>query len=283
MGTAKFDDGLPSNPKIIEAGATAAWLWLCSVLYCRRGLTDGFIPRVVVPTLAIGLKAPFTHAAKLVACGLWDQDGPNYRVHDFLDWNPSKAQVEGYRANDRERKQARHSKSDSSRNPNGIHPDSERIPSDHSLRVRAHAGGKSEYVSESESEKNALTEESARETTPDPSDLVLAWNTFTFAPIPRCLELNPKRRRLSIRALKARPISEWRQIIQRIEASPFCKGQSDRGWVANFDWLLQDGTAAKVLEGLYDARNGPRPESKSHIPDAAASRALLEATFGGDR
>jgi hypothetical protein len=72
MATAKFDDGITSNPKIIAAGPVASWLWFSSVLYCRRGLTDGLILRIVVPSLVIGLKSPRTHAAKLVEVGLWD-------------------------------------------------------------------------------------------------------------------------------------------------------------------------------------------------------------------
>lgn len=113
MGKATFDDGTSSNPKLITAGAPAAWLWFCGVLYCRRALTDGFIPKVVVPSLAIGLPSPYRHAARLVAAGLWHAtviggiDG--YVVHDYLDWNPTKAQIEAWRSNDKERKRRRKS------------------------------------------------------------------------------------------------------------------------------------------------------------------------------
>lgn len=160
MGTAKFDDGLPSNPKFIRAGAVASWLWVCGVLYCRRGLTDGLIPRVVVPSLVVGLKSPYAHAKRLVEVGLWDVEADDYRVHDFLDWNPSKAQIEGYRAQDRERKQARHS----DRNLNGIHADSKRIPVEKAVTRGTHARAESESVSESESGFGLNGEESARET-----------------------------------------------------------------------------------------------------------------------
>lgn len=162
MATAKFDDGLPSNPKFIAAGAIASWLWVCGVLYCRRGLTDGLIPRIVVPTLVIGLKSPYTHAAKLVDVKLWDVDGQDFRVHDFLDWNPSKQQVEGYRAYDRERKQSKHKgASESVRIPSGIRQEADRIP----YAGATHAGAKSASASVSAELDLSESEESARETT----------------------------------------------------------------------------------------------------------------------
>lgn len=46
----------------------------------------------------------------------------------------------------------------------------------------------------------------------------------------------------------------WRGIIKRLEESPFCVGENDRGWVASFDFLLQPDTANKVLEGKYDSK-----------------------------
>lgn len=46
----------------------------------------------------------------------------------------------------------------------------------------------------------------------------------------------------------------WRDVIDKICASNFCRGQNDRKWVASPDWLLQPETATKVLEGKYDNR-----------------------------
>jgi len=173
MATAKFDDGLTSNPKIIAAGPIASWLWFSSVLYCRRGLTDGLVLRIVVPSLVIGLKSPMAYAAKLVEVGLWDSEGQDFRVHDFLAWNPSKAQIEGYRANDRERKQARHSRRTATTVPAGIQtesePESERIPAQEAVTTHARAKSVSVSVSEDLSSEILISEESARETTIAPA------------------------------------------------------------------------------------------------------------------
>lgn len=89
---------------------------------------------------------------------------------------------------------------------------------------------------------------------PSPQSLVDAWNSGTTAPIPKCKELTPKRRAHAIARLRDATIDIWRDVIARIEASAFCRGQNDRGWVATFDWLLQPETRVKVLEGKYDNR-----------------------------
>lgn len=90
-----------------------------------------------------------------------------------------------------------------------------------------------------------------------------AWNEH--APqLPRCVELNAARRRHGAARLQERPIAEWVPIIRRMNASAFCRGEAEhsRGWRADFDFLLQPGTAAKVLEGKYDDR------TPAHDPDA---------------
>lgn len=46
----------------------------------------------------------------------------------------------------------------------------------------------------------------------------------------------------------------WTAIVLRIAQSPFCCGDNDRKWRADFDWLVKPETAGKVLEGKYDAR-----------------------------
>lgn len=46
----------------------------------------------------------------------------------------------------------------------------------------------------------------------------------------------------------------WSEIVTRISRSDFCNGKSDRGWKADFDFLIQPDSQHKVLEGKYDGR-----------------------------
>jgi hypothetical protein len=105
-------------------------------------------------------------------------------------------------------------------------------------------------IAEAEAEAEASTTRASV-----PSDLVDAWNAITTPPIPRCAKLSHLRDTHVRARLQERPLEEWRDIIARIEASAFCRGTNDRGWLATFDWLVKnDETAVRVLEGKYDTR-----------------------------
>lgn len=103
MSWFKMDDQFPTHPKVMRAGPAAAWLYIAGGCYCTRHLTDGLIPRVVVPTLTI-LPKPYALAAVLVAENLWNEHGDDYLVHDYLEFQPSREQVEKQREEARERR-----------------------------------------------------------------------------------------------------------------------------------------------------------------------------------
>lgn len=104
-----------------------------------------------------------------------------------------------------------------------------------------------------------------------------AWNRITDSPVPQCRDLSTKRRRHARTRLTERPLTEWEQVFQRIQASSFCRGENDRGWVATFDWVAgSPDVALKVLEGKYDDRKKPtlveRPFSAAEVTHAKRAR-----------
>lgn len=76
MTWVKIDDKAPSHPKLIAAGAEAAWLWLCGLCYCNSYQTDGIIPqgalRALNPGAGWDLRKLKKLAEKLVDAGLWE-------------------------------------------------------------------------------------------------------------------------------------------------------------------------------------------------------------------
>ena len=56
----------------------------------------------------------------------------------------------------------------------------------------------------------------------------------------------------------------WVEVIKKLDQSDFCAGDNDRGWVANFDFLLKPETATKVTEGCYD-RKSKKSEPKLFV------------------
>lgn len=94
MTWTRLDDGFPTHPKVIglsDAGFRALVTGLC---YANQHLTDGFIPQGVVKTRA---------AVELCSRKIWGVDNRGgYVIHDFLDYNRSKAEVMNEREMKRE-------------------------------------------------------------------------------------------------------------------------------------------------------------------------------------
>lgn len=95
MSWAKVDDRLHAHPKVRRAGLEAMGLWVLALSHVAAYLTDGRIELEDVKHLA-GSKGPAL-AARLVAAGLWEPDGEGWRVHDYLELNPSAAMVKAER------------------------------------------------------------------------------------------------------------------------------------------------------------------------------------------
>ena len=94
---------------------------------------------------------------------------------------------------------------------------------------------------------------------PSAADAVAIWNEVSDGVLPRVAKLTQARRQSLKRRLVddcRSDIEQWRRYCQRIRASPFCCGENERGWIADFDFALRAGTWVKVTEGKYDKRNG---------------------------
>lgn len=99
--------------------------------------------------------------------------------------------------------------------------------------------------------------------------LVAIWNDRTSRPIPSCREISKYRRQKLTKRLGERVLDQWTEIIDRIQASAFCRGDNERGWVADIDWLIgSPDPAVRVLEGKYDDRKtkGSRADLVNAVP-----------------
>lgn len=95
--TVDFDE----NPKIEQVGEEAAWLYICGLCYAGRNLTDGRIPKTKVTKLVSGRVAARVEA--LLAVGLWVEYSDHYQIHDYLEHQRSREQIENERRSARER------------------------------------------------------------------------------------------------------------------------------------------------------------------------------------
>lgn len=110
----RLDDEYSDHPKIAAAGPLGQLLHLRAINWAARNLTDGKIPRSTLEVIAYGClvgeveRPESLDAHKLIArvvdVGLIAENGDGYAVHDFLDYNPSRKQVESDREKERDRK-----------------------------------------------------------------------------------------------------------------------------------------------------------------------------------
>lgn len=90
MPFAALDDQFHSNPKIIAAGLDGAGLYARALSYCADYLTDGFVPGPWARSVAGRQRRAID---RLVNAGLWVTADGGFRVPDYLDYNPSKADI----------------------------------------------------------------------------------------------------------------------------------------------------------------------------------------------
>jgi hypothetical protein len=121
-----------------------------------------------------------------------------------------------------------------------------------------------------ENQKKGLEEKQKNED----AAIVEAWNKTTLT---KCQNLANGR----ISNLKARLENDfwrenWRQGLEIIAASPFCRGENDRGWVADIDWFIRsDDAVTKALEGKYDAKT--KAVRTSSIPDFQVWHPIIDS------
>ncbi len=105
MPWARLDDEFFSHPKVRKAWRCrpAVGLHALAMSFCMRHGTEGKVPVEFVEDQLpdSGERAAVVDA--LVGAGLWESSGDGWAIHDFLEFNPSNADIEARREADRQR------------------------------------------------------------------------------------------------------------------------------------------------------------------------------------
>ena len=88
----RFEDNFPEHPKVLAVSDSAFRLHVRAVGYCSRLLTDGLLTPAALSSLKSGRRG-LRLAEELVDAGLWEERGDDYKIHDYLHYQPSKADV----------------------------------------------------------------------------------------------------------------------------------------------------------------------------------------------
>lgn len=85
------------------------------------------------------------------------------------------------------------------------------------------------------------------------NEVIEAWNDLAERKrLAKVVKLTPDRQRKLKARISQNTIDEWKTALEAIERSSFLCGDNDRGWKANFDFLLQPSSFTKLIEGVYD-------------------------------
>lgn len=121
------DDEFPEHPKVDALSDGAFRLHVSGMHYCARTLSDGLIPERKTARLKPEFKR--SQLDELLEAGVWHEGGQGcgtdqcptgspgeYVVHDYLQWNKSRAWWEEKRRKDAERLARHRQKKDAERN-----------------------------------------------------------------------------------------------------------------------------------------------------------------------
>jgi uncharacterized protein YdaU (DUF1376 family) len=86
-----------------------------------------------------------------------------------------------------------------------------------------------------------------------PQHVVDEWNQVALrCGLPQIVGLTGKRLRHLKSRIREHPLDHWFEAFNAIERNPWMHGENDRGWRADFDFLLQPSSFQKLIEGSYD-------------------------------
>ena len=131
----KLDATYVEDEKIMAAGALAELVFIRSIAFCRRRVTDGDLSPGAVRGLMLGVPGdPTEIVAALVTHGLWDACDQGFSVRNYAEWQQTRtkldSEAERKRTEREERKKERKKERDIARTFTGQTTDVPRTATD---------------------------------------------------------------------------------------------------------------------------------------------------------
>lgn len=107
MAWAKLDDQFNNHPKTREAWRTdpvSVGLYALALSWAAQYETDGRVTPAWVEDQLPDEEQRTSAVSALVNAGLWVENGNGWVIHDYLEYNPSKAEIQAKREADKQRK-----------------------------------------------------------------------------------------------------------------------------------------------------------------------------------
>ena len=81
--------------------------------------------------------------------------------------------------------------------------------------------------------------------------IMQVWNEETGGALGKIVMISGQRRDMVRARIRETSVEDFFEMIHNAATSSFLRGESQRGWVANFDWCIRPNNYPKVLEGNY--------------------------------
>lgn len=102
------------------------------------------------------------------------------------------------------------------------------------------------------SKKNQLVNKRESDKTKEALEKIVELYNQICLSLPKTKILTEARKKKIKARLKTYRIEDFETAFKKMEASSFLRGENDRGWTANLNWLIdRDDNMAKVLEDSY--------------------------------
>src|SRR5680860_207298 len=236
MGWVKLDDNFFRNPKVLEISGEAKLLYVAGICYSGSSLTDGFIPKNAVRSLAADadVSANSKRVKELLNAGLWEENPRGYGIHDYLDHNTSADDVR------KKREQARHR----ARKQRGEFAETSReVPENNSESSREVTEPETETETETETSEAKASGKGASAPKPKPNRATQVPDIF---PITDGLIAWGEKNGFTVRQMESQ--------VELFQDHYRSKGETRKDWVASFrTWM-------------HNARDWGHLDKKKNLP-----------------
>lgn len=252
----RLDDSFCEHPKVKLLSPAAFRLHVEALCYCGRTLSEGFVPKPFVE----GREAPAAELSRTPTGyehGLWEEKADGWVIHDFLEYNPSRAQVKhGRKVTSKRVKRWRNAKRNAVTNADVTAPRTRPVP------VPVPSGSEAEASSPERTRSSAGADTGARV-------VQRIWNE-NRGNLPKCEAVNGARER-RMRLLHAEAGADEALLASTAAAFAADPFNRERGY--GIDTLTRAEHRSKWLDR---GRNGTPTNGKRELPDWA------KALPGGD-
>jgi hypothetical protein len=258
MGWSRFDDQYSNHPKVLAAGHDGRDFNANVIKWCNAHVTDGVIAKDAISGLAVLFNPPSRTpvdelVATLVRVGLWEEHPTGYKIHDFLDYNFSRQQIEKARKKTKVRVRRFRRKRNALRNGNVTGAETApQHPGNASPHPHPHPHIKKKKHFSSRTQRSVSTDvdlhtDPEKEISTPARALIDLWNKE--APnLPSVVAYSAERLKKAQARLRAYSMVQLGTAIRRLSASEL----TGQHWLT-FDWFVRNDTnPGRVLEGHYD-------------------------------